>query len=285
MNDYWKTKFAWSNSRQKTWDGCRKRFYLYYIACWERSDLDLKSKIWELKKLTKMILWKGNLIHGAVCHQINRAKIGIELGMTSAVKQLEAEVDAAKKHKSKMFVEIVNGFQIEDQDFDLVLQEAKHQLQNFFELWPRWEGMEIITAEQNEKFDLMGIPVNIKIDVGFKTFDAMFINVDWKTGKTRPKEADESEAVGSYIIGTMNKHSVPVEAVTGELVYLRSGKVFETFRTEEQIGELQASIIKRSKIMLSAREESDFPASPGQYQCRDCEFATICPEGKEFIRI
>lgn len=283
MNNYWKSRFAWSPSRQRTWDECRKRYWFTYIAGYERGNPELRDKVWELKKLTKMIFWKGNLIHEAVSQQIKRAKLGINMGIKSAEMLIAAEVAGMKKGKANKFVEIVNGFEIADGDFDLVLEEAKHQVGQFFELWPRWEGVEIVVVEENEIFDLDGVPVNMKIDFQVKTFDEVFINVDWKTGKTREEETDNSEAIGTYILGTMIKNAVSAEAVSGELIYLRSGKIFPTFRTDEQIQELRSSIIKRGKIMLSVRDEKDLPASPGKYRCRDCQFATICDEGKGYI--
>lgn len=56
MNEYWKTRFAWSNSRQKTWDECKKQYYYNYIAKFEGFQGNpLRDKVRELSKLQKLV--------------------------------------------------------------------------------------------------------------------------------------------------------------------------------------------------------------------------------------
>ena len=284
MNDRWRAKFAWSNSRQNSWDTCRRQYFFNYIAPWEPRN-SLTEQLWTLKKLTRLIFWKGSLIHDVVATQIKRVKMGMEMSMKTAELQIDAEVKGVMADPAaKGFVEIVNGGEITQDDLEASRLEANRQIENFMTIvWPKLSDYEILSVEEYLHFDLGGIPVTVKLDLELKTFDDFYEIKDWKTGKEKPDEASGSSQLGVYILSSVERRNIPESEISASLCYLKTGAEFQTSRTDEQLDETAAAIIKSSNEMLAVKSENDFPASPKQWRCRDCQFATICDEGKGFI--
>ncbi|MCX6818953.1 MAG: PD-(D/E)XK nuclease family protein, partial [Candidatus Aenigmarchaeota archaeon] len=75
---------------------------------------------------------------------------------------------------------------------------------------------------------------------------------------------------------------IPIERLRGEIVYLKTGKTVSTEKTKEQLKDLEDFITTNAKIMLNAKNKDDFPASPNR-NCKGCNFATICEEGKKLL--
>lgn len=284
MNDRWRTKFAWSHSRQNTFDGCRKQYYYNYIAPWGPKS-ELTDRLWALKKLTSLIFYKGGLVHDVVAAQLSAEKIGSGMDQERALVLVDRLVGETAKKRSlaAVFVEVANGGQIAPEDFETIRLEARLQIENFFQkVWPNYRGMTITSVEQFERFQLDGFPVTVKLDLAMDSFDGLSFILDWKTGKVRPEEAEESLQPTTYALSRV-KQGVPLGSIVPELVYLKTGEVFSAPRSQDDLDAITAKIIAGSKEMLAVKSESDFPADPRPWRCRNCNFATVCPEGGQFI--
>lgn len=270
MNDRWRSKFAWSYSRGETWERCKRRYYYNYIAGWENGPD--KDRVWELKKLHALPLFKGRMIHDLIAGALKSGKTPDLAGM---VRDL---ADAFQSIRPEQFVEVVNGGRLDAADMDMAAMDARVQLASFCNaIYPQLSEYTIRDVEMERKFSLdPSTPVTAKIDLRLETFDGAIVLLDWKTGKEDPLEANNSEQITTYILSEVLA-GTPRDQVAGELVFLRGGKRYPTDRAEMQLDIQRDEIIESCRAMLAVDSEHDFPASPSRFNCRACNFATICP--------
>lgn len=271
MNDRWRQKFAWSFSRGETWKKCRRRYYFNYIAGWEPGPQ--KDRIWELKKLWAMPLFKGRTIHDLIAEAIKGQK---PPDLPLMVRKL---ADVFQAVRPSQFVEVVNGGRLDSADMDMASMDARVQLASFCNvIYPQLSEYTIRDVEMERRFSLdPSTPATAKIDLRLETFDGMIVLLDWKTGKEDPLEANNSCQLTTYILSEVIS-GTPLDQVGAELVYLRGGKRYPTDRAELQLDIQREEITDSCREMLAVKSIEDFPATPSRFNCGLCNFATICKD-------
>ena len=68
------------------------------------------------------------------------------------------------------------------------------------------------------------------------------------------------------------------DAISTELVFLKTGATNPYAFYEEQLREVQELIPREFAMMNASYEYGDFPARPSQRECLSCKFAEVCPE-------
>ena len=123
--------------------------------------------------------------------------------------------------------------------------------------------------------------VEVEVEYGVRGVDRAFggfIDVatdaevwDWKTGKSKDKEADEAVQGAVYMGGYAHEYGEPPEAI--RFIYLAESKV----RTIEPDDDLWAPMIERAQALLTAVESGEFHADPGPSKCHFCDAEPWCP--------
>ncbi len=285
MNSYWRRKFAWSNSRQKTWDECKKQYYFNYIAKWEGLPGDLgRDRLYKLSELQKLAFLKGSLIHESIKQQINNHKANRPVNSEIAKAFFLQELNMAKINKEKTITECANGFDVSDEDFEGIEKDGFKQIDNFCKsIWPNYTGIECLGNELADMFSIDGINIRIRCDFLAK-HNENFIVTDWKTGIEGYDDINESVQISAYILWVHKKYNVPLEKIVGEIVYLKTGTTNVTKKTQKEIEDLIGLINEGSKEMLSVSSESGFPASPSTNKCKGCNFLALCKEGQSMFK-
>lgn len=282
MNSYWRKKFAWSNSRHNAWHECKKQFYFNYIKCWDGLGPDKgRDLIWDLKKLQKIPFLKGHLIHEAIKLQISNHSAGRGASAELATKFFSSRFDNSLKLGGSVIAEFANGFPPGSDEIRKIREDGISQLENFFSvIWPNYQQVKLLGHEGEMKFSVEEIPVSGRYDL-FSESNGNYVITDWKTGSEGFDDISESTQMGVYILWASAEKKIPLDRIKAEIVYLRTGNMEVTGRTEHQIDELKEFIKHDSGEMLAIKSETDFPASPSRKRCIGCNFLTICNEGKE----
>jgi len=285
MNTYWREIFGWSKTRQALWDECKRAYYYHYIGKWEGFRGDRKrERLQRLSKLKKFIFWKGELIHEVIRNQVTLFSANKPFLQEGAKKYFVQQVEEVRRHPEGSITEAVNGHIVSDERFEAAQTDGLRQLDNFFGLvWPRYRERRLLEYERLTFFEVRGTKVWVRVDLVTQTDDEKVIITDWKTGDERWMDVESDEQMGVYIMWAIDRFDVPLTQISAEFVFLRSGESLSVIRTQQQLEDLKEAISIRAKEMLAVQTEADFPPSPEERKCYECNFATICPEGKQSI--
>ena len=285
MNTYWRKIFGWSKTRQALWDTCRLAYYYHYIGKWEGFPGDpQRERLQRLSKLKKFVFWKGELIHEIIRNQIalfSRREPFLEEG---AKKYFEQQIEEVKKYPGSVITEVVNGLTIDDGRFETVRSDGLQQLDTFFRsVWPRYSDRSVLECERLNSFQVDGTKVWAQVDLVTQGKDEKIVITDWKTGDEKWVEIEGDEQMSVYVLWAMDNFKLPVTEISAEFVFLRSGESKLIPKTAEQLETFKRSIIDRARAMFAVQSGEDFPPDPVERKCIECNFATLCPEGRKFI--
>ena len=285
MNTYWRKMFGWSKTRQGLWDGCRLAYYYQYIGKWEGLPGEPeREKLQRLSKLKKFIFWKGDLIHKVIQNQIDRFRHKEPILEEGSKKYFVQEIEEVKQNPRTTITEAVNGSSIHDDRFEATKSDGLKQLNNFFTIiWPQYRERKLVECERLNSFQVNGTKIWAQVDLVTRTSADKTIITDWKTGDERWIDEANDEQMGVYMLWATDFFGVPLERVSAELVFLRTCESKSIVRTDDQLQDLKESIMIRAREMLSVETERDFPPDPVERKCLECNFATVCPESRQFI--
>ncbi len=284
MNEYWKQIFGWSWSRQATWDTCKLRYYYSYIGKWEgfKGDVNREKLHWLSRKSNRFVL-EGQLIHEAIESQMNQWAIGRPVSKDAAKNLFTYRLRQIQQSPREFLIDEINGFPIPKERYEESRQSGLELLDSFFDIiWPNYAGYRYLKHEAFDSFAIDGFKVLTKVDLVTQMENGTIVVTDWKTGKVG--EPAREQLLG-YILWAMQAYKVDVGHVRAEVRYLRDpgGKPSIIQATTKMLQDFRDFIVRSSKEMLSVSSEADFPASPSERVCRECAFASICPEGMAHI--
>ena len=287
MNSYWRKIFGWSKTRQTLWDTCKLAYYYHYIGKWEGFPGDpQRERLQKLSKLKKFVFWKGELIHEIIRNQIalfSRHRPFLEDG---AKKYFEQQIEDVKNYPQSIVTEAANGLIVDDERFEAVRSDGLLQLDHFFQMvWPRYENRSVLECERLNSFRVNETRVWAQVDLVTRGEDEGIVITDWKTGDEKWVEIEGDEQMGVYVLWAMDYFKASLKEVSAEFVFLRSGESKSIPKTNNQLDRLKESILERAGEMFDVQSEEDFPADPAERKCVECNFATICPEGRRFISL
>lgn len=284
MNERWRQHFSWSKTRQARWDECKRAYYYHYIAVYG-GCLDAPfSELKRLARLDRFSHWQGRLIHQAINTQIARFSAGLELEPQAAKSYLLREVAHVQSNPRAVLAEAENGVALEAERFEAFKQNGLKQLDHFFnKVWPRYQNLTYLEHEKLGHFSMDGLRILVKTDLVVKEPKGSLLIADWKTGD-EPQDPDESLQLGAYILWATHKYQVLPDQVWAELVYLQAAEIRPTQRSQEQLDEIREHIRAKAREMWAVKSLADLPATPEESKCKECSFATCCPEGKNFLK-
>ncbi len=286
MNDYWKEIFGWSSARQKMWDECRLRYYYRYIGKWEgfKGDPNREKLQW-LSHKTAWFMLEGQLVHESIQSQINQWSLGREVNKDAAKSLFSYRLGEIGENPRDFVIDEVNGSPVVGEHSDECRRDGLRLLDTFFDIvWPNYSGLEYVKHEDFDTFEIGGTKVWVKIDLVTKTKKGVVVVTDWKTSKPRDRASENRNQLLGYILWAMQKFGVDESNVRAEVRYLRDpaaqGIVSATRQDLTQFGTF---IVKNANSMLKVQSGADFPASPSERACKTCAYATVCPDGMQFL--
>lgn len=284
MNEYWREIFGWSWSRQRTWETCKLRYYYSYIGKWEgfKGEMNREKLQW-LSKKTDSVMLEGQLIHEAIESQVNQWAIGRPVSKDAARSLYAFRLDQVRKSPRDFLIDEINGYPVPQEKFEEVKGDGLELLDAFFDIvWPNYEGYKYVKHEQFDSFEIDSLKVWTKVDLVTQMEDGTYVVTDWKTGKV---DDPSREQLLGYIIWAMQAYKVDETRVKAEVRYLRDpgGQPTPVKATKKELDDFRAFMVANAKAMFAVSSEADFSANASDRNCKKCAFATVCPDGTEFV--
>jgi hypothetical protein len=294
-------ELSWSASRAGTFDACRRRYFNDYYHSWNgwlRDTPEERQKLWRLKKMTRMPMLAGDVLHQAIAEYFDLRSEGRELleddlvGL--AVKKLRdgykqsrdgaglwrdrpsQNIHLAEHYYAEPSVdEGTSGAGDYGKKYVGRLQAGGHffmtspELAHLHEL----EASDVLCVEgrapgdrQNRDlptFDLFGTKVYAIPDFAYRTATESGVRTfiyDWKSGS--PREQDEFQ-LGVYALYAMDTWGVSCEEVTCVDVYLTQGEMrsrtYDEVQLEPILGRIEESLGAMRALHFDAGGETGNP--------------------------
>ena len=277
-------ELSWSVSRSGTFAACRRRYFYDYYHSWNgwlRETPEARQKLWRLKKMTRMPMLAGDVLHQAIAEYFDQRSEGREMledelvGL--AVKKLRdgykasrdgaglwrdrpgQSVHLAEHHYAEPCVdEATSAAGDYGKKYVARLQAGGQFFMSSPEL-AQLHGLspdEILCVEGRAPgdrqsrdlptIDLFGTKVFAIPDFACRCATDAGVRTfiyDWKSG--RPREQDEFQ-LGVYTLYAMETWGVAPEEVTCVDVYLTEGqlvsKTYDESQLEPILGRIEASL-------------------------------------------
>lgn len=100
--------------------------------------------------------------------------------------------------------------------------------------------------------------------------------VDWKTGKSEGKEADEAIQGAVYMGGYAYEYGEPPERIQFVYCNPEAGDDHPKIRTIEPDDDLWAELLGKAKRLLAAHDAGEYTADPGPSKCHFCDYEVHC---------
>lgn len=296
-------ELAWSHSRGRAFEACRRAYWFNYYGSWGGWARDAPEETRETyvqKKLTTRAAWIGTVVHGVAENALKRACAGHAVGGADAAARsarAQAERDVAgsesgdwlqRPAKRVGFAEHHYGEAISPERWTEALDEIERQVHV---LWKHRIFRRLLTVRERirqvedlQRFTVGDVPVWVALDVLVEDGQGGMTIVDWKTG-AQHDDAEIAAQLGVYGLYATQELGVALERVTALHVNLR----FDT-ETRHEIGAaaiadaraaIAASVADMRAVLVDvpgnvARAE-DFAKLPeGDPRCRGCNFRGVC---------
>jgi len=310
---------SWSVSRAGTFDACRRRYYLdYYLGWngWLRSAPESRQLAWRLKKMTRMPMLAGDVLHQAIAEHFDRRAEGRELPreelLALALKKLRAGYKESRdgaglwRDKPSQSVHLAEHHYEEscvDESTSAAGDYGKRFVGRleagaacFFEESRLAAVREVAPGDllcvegrapaRRDVRDLPTIelactPVYAIPDLALR-LDGRVHVYDWKSGSPRPQ--DEFQ-LGVYALYAAETWGVAPEEVVCVDAYLTRGELVEKVHTREELEAIQArveaSLAEMRDLHFAADDdlgdEAAFPrVEEGSRECESCNYRQLC---------
>lgn len=306
-------ELSWSTSRARNFASCRRRYYHdYYLSWlgWRRDAEPERRQAYLLKKMTRMPMFAGDIVHRAIAEYYARRDQGLgwtaEEATTWAIAELrrgyKESRDGGWKARPAKSVRL-SEHHYEEPRIDEASGAAGTYgkryvdrittcLEAFFRM-PALaaargaEPGDWLACEDMSTFELFGTKVFAVPDFAFVDRTAggegTVRIVDWKTG--RPSEADRFQ-LEVYAFYARERWGVEPARTRPEDVYLGTGEIAafevddETLtstleRIETSISEMRAVHFDADR---SVGDPEDFPMVPegDARECASCNYRELC---------
>lgn len=146
---------------------------------------------------------------------------------------------------------------------------------------PSWRDAVITAVEENF---ILGLDAGVELRGRFDRVDAPYEGpptvVDYKTGPPREAEALRSDLqVRAYAVALANRAEVDQVAV--ELHHLQTGEATRLVFAAKDLQRFTNHLSASTAELARAWRENEFPPRPSAWQCRRCDYRTVCDEGRE----
>ena len=268
---------AWSFTRHRLWNSCRRAYYYRYIgsALKRSDDVDI-DELKRLKKLSPRMTLKGHLVHEIIENQIVRWAAGQYMSENEAVDRYIEGIEEYQNRAAETLTEYYNGMPVEANFFNGIRTNGIDHLKTFFNvIWPQVEGYKYLRHEKFDGFNVGEVKVVVKVDYVCKSEDDMIIILDWKTGAHR-EEFESDVQLATYVIWAMHKYNKEPVKIRSEIVHLNTAKRYPYEFSIDELDEIKWKIKVDYREMNRTYEIDDFQAEPMKIKCLTCQFASVC---------
>ena len=298
-----KNEFSWSKSRHEKFQDCPRAYYYHYYGSWggwgAAAGADVRE-LYVLKKLSSRWQWAGSVVHEALRHMLNRARMaGDRKGLDELLAQTRQRSRAmwafsrAKSYwreasRIEGLLEHEYGEAVPAEEWKRLWDEViEGSVRAFYgsETFDRIRAVppgRWLTVDELDSWVFEGTKVWVAIDFAYRDEGGRVHVLDWKTGRERGVDHLQ---VGIYALYARDKWGVPPEAVQGGLVYLASGADrvdvdVEPSALEAAEAKMRGSIASMKERLLDRAQNlaspEQFPPIEDREACRRCAFRRPC---------
>jgi CRISPR/Cas system-associated exonuclease Cas4 (RecB family) len=281
LEDYFFKYNAWSFSKHRLWNLCKRAFYYRYIgtALKQSSSLDI-YKLKRLKDLNSKFVLQGSLIHEAIENQIGQHHLGRDINVDGTKSQFTQRLEKFRKTAPEILTEFYNGVPLDDTFFTILRDEGQEKISMFFGvIWPQFSELEYLKHEDFDKFKIDNVEVIVKVDYVSKTKTDIIVITDWKTGADN-EEYENDLQIGTYVLWAMQYYQKDPSQIRSEMAYLKTGSMRPYEFSTEDLEVIKKKIVDDYEIMNRSYELEDYPTDPSPTKCIGCQFGTVCPDSK-----
>ncbi len=307
-------ELSWSTSRARTFESCRRKYYHDYYLSWlgwgNNADPD-RRRAYLLKKMTRMPMFAGDIVHRAIAEYFARRDQGLSWSKEEAtewsVKELRRGYKEsrdggwkARPAKSVRFAEhhydesrIAESTGAAGDYGKRYVERIETCIAMFFES-PALatsrdaEPGDWLACEDMTTFELFDTKVFAVPDFAFKErhlgAEETVRIVDWKTGA--PRDADRFQ-LQVYAFYAQERWDVDPEHTTAADVYLLDGEIVEVHitaeeleatlaRIEKSIGEMRAVHFNADRGKGAAEDFPRVPEEEARRTCSTCNYREMC---------
>lgn len=278
-----KAQFSWSVSRHKTFNGCKRQYYLnYYVARnAHKSPYKVVKRVRELKNRKILAFWKGTVIHEMIAGILKARRARIEFlniefeYKTARDRFIEGLEEIAPKASFGFGAPPLQKFIDEAvEEFDTIMENLRNsEIYNWLLTLRAEEVLEIDPPFNNFMFN--GTKVYAIPDV-LARVDGIYYIVDWKTGKI-PSMKNQASIYKLYVAHKYDADPDNIKIKVGGL-----GEGRDTYAHTMSLEETEEFIESSKGDMLDLMDErgltraEDFPLTDNTFRCRYCSFREIC---------
>ncbi len=309
-------ELSWSTSRARTFATCRRRYYNdYYLSWlgWGRNADPERRQAYLLKKMTRLPMFAGDIVHRAIVEYFARRDQGLGWTAEEATAWGVAELrrgykesrDGGWKARPAKSVRLAEHHYEEERideasgaagDYGKrYVERISACLQAFFELPAITAARDAepgdwLACEEMSTFELFdtkifAIPDFAFLDPSGEPEPVVRI-VDWKTG--RPSDADRFQ-LEVYAFYARERWGVDPSRTKPVDVYLESGELAEVevneASLEETLARIEMSLSEMKAVHFDADrskgDPEDFPMVPegDARECGTCNYRELCGRG------
>lgn len=299
--------FAWSATRARTFQECRRRFYYRYqvAPAGRRPDADpLSREAHKVKDLIGLDAWAGELVHALIQQVLWRWRAGRtcseEEALVLARRQLrrsffdsqrywDAHPDEYQRRPALLDVHYFRDGEVSRDRAQALKERITASLLAFLrsELADRIRvcgPRSWLPIDRNAGAHLPGdVLILVKPDFAFRDGEWLRI-VDWKTGK--PDPFWESVQVICYALYAQEKWHHPLPQIDPRIAHLYPHfRMSETEFTPERVRDIQLFVRETHEEIAQslgsrAPVEERFPICDDGTRCRWCPFRGLCEGAK-----
>lgn len=296
-----KNEFSWSLSRNELFHYCPRKYFYNYYEYWDGwlwNASPLKKKIYQLKKMSALDMWLGDVVHRCIKYSILHKNKEAPYLLESLQKRLAHDLAISYQNaqgpinpKSLLLIEHYKGLPI---DKDYWFEKGATLLTTYFQ--SKWyEILKSIPANQfiyvdaddikSMQFDVHGLKVYAIPDLCFYDQEGQLILIDWKTGRERHTELSAQlkiYALRLQLVDGIDTKTTNIQAYTH---YIQTGTDVGRNIAASDIDEAYAIIDAGKQQMLALLENEAenkpkpmdcFEKTDDTSKCELCPFQEIC---------
>jgi hypothetical protein len=301
-------ELSWSASRAGTFQSCPRKYYLDYYGSWlgwQQGGDPARRQAWVLKKMTRMPMLAGQIVHEAIeewfiAKREGRAQPSRPELIDGAVQRLRDDYQVSKQGKwrrrpAKMCHLAEHHYQeerIEEASGAAGTYGTQYKerivasLEAFLdmpELAPAREAdpSTWLACEDMTTFDFQGTRVFAIPDFAYRAEDGSVHIWDWKTGTPRAADEFQLQVYAGY---AREKWNADPEQVVGFDAYLPTREIVRVepgaAGMDAALERIAESIKEMTAVHFNAdREDGDpdkFPMIEQGSECSSCNYRELC---------
>jgi hypothetical protein len=296
------TTLAWSATRARTLQTCRRRYYYqYHLAPLVRRPEPPPAAVEadRLRSLTGLESWAGTVVHELIEVALNRWRAGREYGEGEALSDARRWLRRQYRDSREYWTAHPETFRTRPALLDLhfygngtlsreravrIREIVEVALLNFLRSEPAARARSLgrsawLPIDRNAAARLeSGVLVLVKPDFALRDGDRLFV-YDWKTGK--PDPFWETVQVTCYALYGAQKWGQPVERIIPQIVHLYPEyRLSPAATSEEGLRDIRVFIEESHEEMAALQgdpESGELPPIERFPPCEECQSCRWCP--------